>query len=411
MKILKLFVLLSVFAVVNTQQADAQFVFDPLKGCNVDNNGDCVPNTVLSAMPFLRIVPDARSGAMGDAGLALSPTSNSMHFNASLLAFTENDFGLSVTFTPWLTNLGLNDVYLAYLSGYKRIDDLSSVGASFRFFSLGEINFTDNEGVTTGTGRPLEFEFATAYARQLSPNLSAGITAKFIRSDLASNQQTETGETIQAANAFATDISVTYSKEIDLTSYGSNLTIGAAMTNLGSKVSYTAGEVSDFLPGNLGIGAALDLEFDDYNMLTVALDFNKLLIPTPVAAQIVNEDGSTMDNPEYDVDPANGIADYREQSLFGGVFGSFGDAQGGFSEELSEVNISAAVEYWYAKQFAIRAGYFYENPKKGDRQFLTVGFGLKYNVYGFNLSYLVPTNNQRGPLDNTLRFTLNLDIE
>lgn len=411
MKILKLFLPLAVLFVLSTHQADAQFVYDPLKGCNVDNNGDCVPNTVLSAMPFLRIIPDARSGAMGDAGIAISPTSNSMHFNASNLAFTESDFGLSTTFTPWLTNLGLNDVYLAYLSGFKQIDDLSTVGASFRFFSLGEINFTDNEGVTTGTGRPLEFELAAAYSRKLSRDLSAGITAKFIRSDLASNQQTETGETIQAANAFATDISVTYNRELDITSYDSNLRIGAAMTNLGSKVSYTRNEVEDFLPGNLGIGAALDLEFDSYNMLTVALDFNKLLLPTPVSQVIIDDEGNEIINPEYDADNGNGIADYREASLFGGIFGSFADAQGGFSEELSEVNISAAVEYWYARQFAIRAGYFYESELKGDRQFLTVGFGLKYNVYGFNLSYLVPTNNQRGPLDNTLRFTLNLEIE
>jgi len=182
------------------------------------------------------------------------------------------------------------------------------------------------------------------------------------------------------------------------------------MSNLGSKVSYTRDQVRDFLPGNLGIGAALDLEFDDYNMLTVALDFNKLLLPTPVAQNILDENGVMVENPEYDED-MNNIADYREKSLFGGVFGSFGDSQGGFGEEMSEVNISAAVEYWYARQFAIRAGYFFEHPLKGDRQFLTVGFGLKYNVYGFNLSYLVPTNNQRGPLDNTLRFTLNLDIE
>ncbi len=390
--------------------AQAQFVYDPVKGCNIDSNGDCIPNTVLSAMPFLRIVPDARSGALGDAGIALSPTSDAMHFNASNLAFSNNDFGLSTTFTPWLTNLGLNDVYLAYLSGYKSIDDLQTVGAALRFFSLGEINFTDREGVSTGTGRPRELEAAFAYARKLSPDFSAGITAKYVYSNLASGQQTEIGNTISAANAFAVDLSVTWEKELDLTSYESALKVGGAITNLGSKVSYTRNEVKDFLPANLGIGAALDLGFDEFNQLTFALDFNKLLLPTPVAFNIMDDDGNIIQNPEWDED-GNGVADYREKPLFGGVFGSFGDAQGGFSEEMSEINISAAVEYWYAKQFAVRAGYFFEHPLKGDRQFLTVGFGLKYNVYGFNLSYLVPTNNQRGPLDNTLRFTLNIDIE
>jgi len=409
MKILKISILVFLIGAMSPD-ASAQFAYDPVKGCNIDGNGDCIPNTVLSAMPFLRIVPDARSGAMGDAGIAISPTSDAMHFNASNLVFSENDFGLSMTFTPWLTNLGLNDVYLAYLSGYKSIDDLSTVGASFRFFSLGEINFTDKEGISTGTGRPRELEAAVAYSRKLAPGFSAGITAKYIYSNLAGGQQTELGNTISAANAFATDISVTWDKQLDITSYDSNLRIGAVMSNLGSKVSYTRDQVRDFLPGNLGIGAALDLEFDDYNMLTVALDFNKLLLPTPVAQNILDENGVMVENPEYDED-MNNIADYREKSLFGGVFGSFGDSQGGFGEEMSEVNISAAVEYWYARQFAIRAGYFFEHPLKGDRQFLTVGFGLKYNVYGFNLSYLVPTNNQRGPLDNTLRFTLNLDIE
>ncbi len=410
MKTIKLSILLLLGIVCSTSTMEAQFAYDPVKGCNVDSNGDCIPNTVLSAMPFLRIIPDARSGAMGDAGIALSPTSDAMHFNASNLAFTENDFGLSTTFTPWLTNLGLNDVYLAYLSGYKSIDDLQTVGASLRFFSLGEINFTDRDGISTGTGRPRELEAAFAYARKLSPDFSAGLTAKYVYSNLASGQQTEVGNPISAANAFAVDLSVTWEKELDLTSYDSALKIGGAITNLGSKVSYTRNEIKDFLPANLGIGAALDLEFDEFNALTFALDFNKLLLPTPVAFNIMDENGNIIVNKEWDPS-GNGIADYREKTLFEGVFGSFGDAQGGFSEEMSEINISAAVEYWYAKQFAVRAGYFYENQLKGDRQFLTVGFGLKYNVYGFNLSYLVPTNNQRGPLDNTLRFTLNIDIE
>ncbi len=383
----------------------AQFSYDTSKGCFTDTNGECLPNTVLSALPFLRIVPDAISGAMGDVGMATTPSANSMHFNSSNLAFVENDFGLSTTFTPWLTNLGLNDVYLAYLSGYKNVDELQSVGMSLRYFSLGEINFTDTDGNASGTGKPREIEIAGAYARKMSDNFSAGLSAKYVYSNLASGQRVGSFE-ISSANAFAVDISVTYNTELNLTTYGSNLRVGAAITNIGSKVTYTKNEFRDFLPANLGIGAALDLDFDDYNSITFALDINKLMNPTPIPALI---DG--VENPEYDSNPENGIADYREKPLFSGMFGSFTDAPGGFSEELTEYNIAGALEYWYDKQFAVRAGYFFEHPLKGDRQFLTVGIGLKYNVYGLNLSYLVPTNNQNNPLDNTLRFTLSFDVE
>ncbi len=402
-------ILLLAISMVFSVSINAQY-FDESKGCFVVN-GECVPNTVLSAMPFLRIVPDARSGGLGDVGLALSPTSNAMHFNASNLAFVENDFAISTTFTPWLRNLGLSDVFLGYISGYKNVDDLQSIGASLRYFSLGEINFTDVDGNPAGTGRPNEIEVAAAYARKLGDNFSAGLTAKYIYSNLANGQRV--GEFIIApANAFAVDLSFTYDRELDLTTYGSNLRIGAALTNLGSKVTYTQNLLRDFLPGNFGIGAALDLEFDEYNMMTFGVDFNKLMVPTPQAQLILNEEtGTTEANPDWDCCPENGIADYREQALFSGLINSWGDAPGGFSEELSEWNIGVALEYWYARQFAVRAGYFYENPLKGDRQFLTFGVGLKASIIGVDLSYLAPTSNQNNPLDNTLRFTISLDVE
>jgi len=382
--------------------------FNPLKGCVTNLNDECLPNAILSAMPFLRIVPDARGGAMGDAGIATSADPNALHYNSSKLAFVEKNSSFSATYTPWLRNLGLQDVYLTYLSGYKKVDDLQSIGFGLRFFSLGEITFTDFEGNKAGEGKPRELEFAVSYNRKLSENFSAGITGKYLYSNLASGQQVQ-NIIINSANAFAADISMTWKKKGNLTSFGSDWTFGLALTNLGTKISYTGGENKDFLPANLGLGAALNLNFDEYNSMTFAFDLNKLLIPSPQSLTIFDADNNPVENPDYDSDN-DGIPDYKETSSFGAILSSFGDAQGGFGEEVKEFNISFGVEYWYNKQFAFRTGYYYEHPEKGDRQFITVGAGLKYNVFNIDLSYLVPTNNRRNPLDNTLRFTLMFDF-
>lgn len=405
--------LLSLFCLLSINVCQAQY--NPLRGCVVNstdpNTTDpCLPNVLLSAVPFLRVVPDARSGALGDSGLAISPDPNSIHFNSSKLAFIDKDMSFSATYTPWLRNLGLRDVYLAYLSGYKKVDKLQTLGMSLRFFSLGNITFTDERGNQTGMGNPRELEFAVSYNRKLSENFAAGLTTKYIYSNLASGQQV--GDVlISSANAFAADISLTYKKEGNITSYGSEWTFGAALSNLGSKVTYTANQEKDYLPANFGLGAALMLNFDTYNSITFNLDIHKLLLPSPVQSTCFDENGDLQDPcPEYDPD-GDGIPDYKQKSIFAAAIGSFGDAQGGFSEELKEINYSLGVEYWYNKQFAVRAGYYYEHPLKGDRQFLTVGTGLKYNVFGIDISYLVPTNNRRNPLDNTLRFTLQFDFE
>ena len=358
---------------------------------------------------FLRIIPDARGGAMGDVGIATSADPNAMHYNASKLAFVEKDMSFSATYTPWLRNLGLQDVYMTYLSGYKKVDDLQSLGFSLRFFSLGEINFTNFNGDPSGTGKPRELEFAFAYSRKMSENFSLGLTAKYIYSNLASGQQVS-NVTITSANAFAADISFSYKKKGNLTAYGSEWVFGGAITNLGSKVSYTQSEFRDFLPANLGLGAGLTLNFDEYNTMGFYFDMNKLLIPSPISPTMFDEDDDIIINPDYDPN-GNGIPDYKEQSMFSAVVNSFGDAQGGISEEFRELNYSLGIEYWYDKQFAVRAGYYYEHPQKGDRQFITVGAGLKYNVFALDISYLVPTNNRRNPLDNTLRFTIQFDFE
>ena len=368
----------------------------PGSGHYIQANGSPCTNTIVTAVPFLRITPDARSGAMGDVGIGLSPDANSMAINASKLANVENDLSISATYTPWLRALGLQDVYLAYIAGYKKIDDLQTIGMSLRYFSLGYIAFTDENGQPLGTGKPNEFEIAIAYARKLSPKFSVGFTPKFIYSNLASGQQIG-GVEITPGIAGAADISMIFVTPVKHANSESVLSIGAAITNLGTKISYTKSINKDYIPTNLGIGAAWKFNFDEFNTLTIAADINKLLVPTPCLGENCDLDG-------------NGISDYKEQSTFGAMLGSFSDAPGGGSEELKELMYSIGVEYWYDEQFAVRAGYYMENTIKGNRKFFTVGLGLKYNIFGLNFSYLIPTTNQRNPLDNTLRFSLLFDF-
>ena len=365
----------------------------------INLDGSPCTNTVVTAVPFLRIVSDARSGGMGDVGLGLSADPNAMHFNASKLVFAEQEVGVSATYTPWLRSLGLTDVYLAYLTGYVKLDEFQTLGMGLRYFSLGSIQFTDTEGQELLTGRPNEFEVAFAYARKLSDKLSAGITGKFIYSNLAAGQQLEGGETIEAGVGGAADISFTYKTPIKTRNGDSDLTIALALTNIGSKITYTKSIDRDFIPANFGLGAAWTLNLDDFNSLTFAADINKLMVPTPCPTGV-----------DCDVDPQDGRLDYKQQSSVSGIFSSFSDAPEGFNEELRELQYSVGAEYWYDKQFAVRAGYFHEHIQKGNRKFFTVGLGLKYNIFGMNFSYLVPTTNQRNPLDNTLRFSLLFDF-
>jgi hypothetical protein len=356
--------------------------------------GERCANAVTSAVPFLRIVPDARGGAMGDVGIATAADPNKMHYNPSALAFANKNVSVSATYTPWMRALGLQDVYLAYLSGYTKLDEFQTLGFGLRYFSLGDIEFTDENGQSLGQGRPNEFEFAGAYSRKLTDKFSAAVGAKFIYSNLATGQRVE-GTEIKPGIAGGADLSVTYKTPIKVTKNDSELTIGAAVSNLGSKITYTNSINRDFIPTNLGLGLAWKFNLDEYNSLTITSDFNKLLVPTP--------------RPDIDED-ADGIPDYRQLSPIGGVFRSFSDAPGGFSEELKEITTGLGAEYWYDDQFALRAGYFYEHYSKGNRKYFSVGLGLKYNIFGINFSYLVPTTNQRNPLDNTLRFSLLFDF-
>ncbi len=382
-------ILLSLFILGIIPSMIGQFKWNPKKRCYIDESTlDCTFNTLLTAVPFLQITPDSRSGALGNAGIALSPDVNAMHHNAANLAFIDQDLSIALSYTPWLRALGIDDINLSYLAVTKRIDKLSTAGLALRFFSLGSIEFTDDSGQPLGTGRPREFDITGAYARKLSDNFSASFSAKFIYSNLA-NGQIVGGQEINAGKSVAVDLGVTYKTPISLAGNKHNLTIAAAATDLGSKISYVKG-YSDFLPANLGVAAALDYNLDAYNILTFTLEFNKYLVPTP-----------PLDSTANDYDP-----DFRSKPLLSGIFGSFSDAQGGFTEELQEVMISGGLEYWYDRQFAVRLGYFYENPFKGGRQFLTTGVGLKYKEYIMDFSYLISTTLFRSPLTNTIRFGL-----
>ncbi|MFK7809808.1 MAG: type IX secretion system outer membrane channel protein PorV, partial [Saprospiraceae bacterium] len=260
-----------------------------------NNGGPCV-NSIITAVPFLRIAPDARSGGMGDVGIAISPDANSMAYNASKLAFVEKDLSIAATYTPWLRALGIPDVYLAYLSGYKQIDQLSTIGFSLRYFSLGSISFTDDNGNALGDGKPNEFEVAVAYARQLSPNFAVSLTPKFIFSNLAAGQEVQ-GVDITPGIAGAADFSFTYKNDIKLNGKETDLTVGLAVSNLGTKISYTKSINKDFIPTNLGLGAAWNIKADEFNSIAFALDINKLLVPTPCLGDDCDGDGNNI--PDY----------------------------------------------------------------------------------------------------------------
>jgi hypothetical protein len=346
-------------------------------------------NVVTTAVPFLRISPDARSGGMGDVGIATIPDASSIFWNLSKIPFAKDQSALVLTYTPWLKGLDLNDVYLVSAAGYHQIDEMQAISGSVRYFSLGNIQFTDNRGNDLQTYRPREFAVDAGYSRKLSDRLGLGISLRYINSNLA-NGQSASGSTYKTGTAVAGDLSLFSDGSEGGTVSGFNW--GVAISNLGSKISYTNdAQEKDFIPANLGLGAAYVNVIDETSKITFGLDVNKLLVPTPPA-----------------IGDSAGLVNYHNKGVVGSWFSSFGDAPGGFSEELKEFQVSVGGEYTYNDQFSLRLGYFYENPTKGDRQYFTVGAGLNYNVFGLNFSYLIPSGNgvNRNPLSNTLRFSI-----
>lgn len=351
-------------------------------------------NIISTAVSFLDIAPESRGGAMGNTGVAISPDVNSQHWNPAKYAFIDKESGVALSYTPWLRKL-VNDINLYYLTGFLRLDDMQTISGSVRYFSLGDITFMSEDAQPQGNASPHEFAIDAAYSRVLSDHFSGSVAFRYIRSDLQMNFSNSAGsETYQAGNSFAADLAFYYQNEINLGGNDANLSAGINISNIGSKISYD-GNIEQFIPTNLRLGTALKTDLDEYNQLTVALDLNKLLVPTP----------------DYqEVEENNSVFQSDNVSVISGIFQSFSDAPGGMEEELQEINVSVGAEYLYNKQFAVRAGYFHEHENKGNRKYFTAGVGLKFNMLTIDASYIIPVV-QNNPLANTVRFTLGLDLD
>jgi hypothetical protein len=354
-------------------------------------------NVVTTALPFLTIAPDSRGGAIGDAGAATSPDVNSQHYNPAKYAFTKSNSGVALSYTPWLRAL-VQDMNLAYLVGYHKLDEVQVVSSSLKYFDLGSIAKYNEIGEPLETINPNEFAFDLGYSRKLSDYWAGSVALRYMRSDIFQGE-----EDLYAGNSFAADVAFFYTREFRNARKLSNVSWGIDISNIGNKVSYDKGNIKDFIPTNLRIGGAYSTELDQYNQLSFTLDLNKLLVPSLINK--TNEEkwlNGEIDNPRN--------LGNSEYGVIEGMFRSFADAPDGFQEELKEITLAVGAEYWYSKQFALRTGYFHEAEEKGARQFLTFGAGLKMNVFSLDFSYIF-TLSRTSPLENTLRFTLGFDLD
>lgn len=375
-------------------------------------------NTITTSMPFLAITPESRGGAMGDAGTALSANSTSIFWNTAMLNFSDDDAEISVSYTPWLRKL-TNDIHLSYVSGYKRLGDRQAVTAALRYFSLGEITFTDANAQVIRTDKPSEFEIAGGYAFRLSPKQSIGINGKFAYSNLTGGL-TVAGAQTKPGVAGIADISYAFrNDEIDWFNKKGIYTLGITINNIGNKIAYSETSRRDFLPMSLKIGNAYTANLDKYNKITYTFEVQKLLVPTPAiydatTGELISGRSSDVgiiaglvqsfyDAPGVVQTDANG--DYVQNSD-----GSYAIVKGSkLKEELSEINIATGFEYWYSNVFALRGGFYYENKNKGDRKYFTTGIAFQYNIFGVDISYLAALKRDN-PLANTVRFTLRFKI-
>ena len=354
-------------------------------------------NVVTSAVPFLRISPDARSGGMGDVGIATTPDANANFANIARTPFATSKASIAVNYSPWLRDLSVNDVFIASLGGYYQMDDQQAISASLRYFKLGTVQFTDQSGNDLQQYNPREFAVDLGYSRKLSSKFGLGIAIRYISSNLAKGNFQGVGN-VKTGNSVAGDLHL-YHNGVKENGQGFNW--GLTLSNLGSKISYTSdASQKDYIPGNIGFGVAYTKVFDEANKITFALDLNKLLVPTP---PVLSGSNTSQDSAK--------LVQYRDRSVVSSWARSFGDG-GGTSEELQEINFAVGAEYFYNNQFGFRAGYFYENPKKGNRKYFTVGATLKYSVAALNFSYLFPSGGgvNRNPLSNTYRFGLVFDL-
>jgi hypothetical protein len=350
---------------------------------------------VTTAVPFLRISPDARAGGMGDLGVATSPDANSSFYNLAKTPFSKHDYGIGLTYTPWLKDLGLNDVYLLSAAGFYKLNANEAISASLRYFSLGNIQFTDYSGNTLGQGQPREYGADFGYSRKLSDRLSVALALRYIHSNLAAGYASN-GQTYKPGNSVAGDISLYYNLQNEV---GQGWSFGATVTNLGNKIGYTNDATEkDYIPASLNLGTAYTAVFDEQNKIMFGVDLHKLLVPSPPAP-------TNPSNPSQD---STNLITYRDKTVVSSWFSSFSGPN-----QLQLIDVSLGAEYSYQDQFFVRVGYFYENANQGDRKYFTAGVGLKYNVIGLNFSYLVPSGNgvTRNPLSNTIRFGLVFDLD
>ena len=348
---------------------------------------------ITTAVPFLAISPDARHAGLGDAGVATSPDANAAYWNAGKLVFLQTKYGASASYTPWLGKI-VNDMSISYLTGYYKISREQAVAVSLKYFDMGDVTFRDGPLISdiSGEYNPRDFSFDATYSRQLSENLGIGISGRYIYSNL-----TGTSATVDAkpGKSVAADIGLYYTKELRWQKL-STLSLGATITNIGAKLTYTDNNNEDFLPTNFRVGTALTTQLDPYNSLTFILDFNKLMVPSPPLRDSVTGNITKGKDPN--------------RSVLNAMFSSFSDAPGGFSEEIEEVMTSIGIEYWYNRTFAARLGYFNEAKNKGNRKYMTIGLGFHKNRFGIDVAYLVPTAKREHPLAETLRFTLHFNI-
>jgi len=383
-----------IFAQINSQQLGGQTI-----------------NPITTAVPFLLISPDSKQGGMGDVGVATDPDVNSVHWNGSKLAFADKQFGVGFTVTPWLRLL-VPDINLYYLAGYAKINKNQAIATSLRYFSLGNIELTNATGVKTGDFKPNEFAVDIAFSQKLSKNFSLGIATRYINSSIS--RVYFNGSSGNAASTYAVDLTTYYrSDKFKLGEKNATASAGLAFTNIGAKIKYSNDQ--NFIPMNMRLGGGLKTEIDDYNTIGFYLDFNKLLVPTPPIYKYKIDPVTGEQTAEIEIDPATGkkvIEKGKDPNVpvTQGILQSFGDAPGGFKEEMEEFNTSVGLEYWYNNVFAVRTGYFYEPKTKGSRQFFTVGMGVKYSVVNIDGSFLIPTllNN---PLQRTWRISLSFDFD
>lgn len=363
-------------------------------------------NAIQTVVPFLTIAPDSRAGAMGDAGVATTPDVYSMHWNPAKFAFIDGKGGVGISYAPWLRNL-VPDIEILYLTGYKRIDSKQVVSGSLTYSSLGDVQFYDFYGNFMMNFNPNELAVDAAYSRIFTDNLAGGIAFRFIYSNLAGGSFIN-GESSRPGISFAADIAGYYHTEITLFNKETLLGAGINFSNIGSKMSYSDSQTSDFIPMNMRLGVASTINLDNFNKLMLTIDINKLLVPTPPIYYSVGEVNTAGDTVKVSLSQIKAGKD-PNVAVPVAIFQSFFDAPGGLKEELQELTYSFGAEYWYNSQFALRGGYFHENGTKGNRKYFSAGAGFRLSGFTLDFSYLMPVR-QNHPLARTLRFSLSFDV-